>query len=119
MITIPEWVNECVVPANSVRDFILRYGKPDRYKGRGKDYFEYCIESNEKDVEKYGYTLLSPHDSITGECVCFVPTVFDKCFDTMDDAVKFLHGHSYRSLYWDYVRDDGSDPYYIVHYTKI
>ena len=81
MFTIPAWVNECVVPANNVRDFILKYGKPDRYMGRGEDYFEYCVASHEEDVEKYGYTLLSPHDSITGECVCFVSMIFDKCFD--------------------------------------
>ena len=88
MITIPAWVHKYVVYADSVRDFLLRYGKPDRYMGRGEDYFEYCVASHEKDVERFGYDFLSHHDSITGECVCFVPTILDKCFDTLDDAVK-------------------------------
>ena len=117
MITIPAWVNECVVPANNVRDFLLRYGKPDRYMGRGEDYFEYCVASHEEDVEKYGYTLLSRHDNVTGDVVCYVPLSLTRCFDTLEEAEKILQP-DYKLLYWDYVCDDGSDPYYIVYYMK-
>lgn len=59
------------VEANSIEDFLKRYTKHNRHEGRGKEYVECRIKSHEEDLEKYGFTFITHHDSITGECVSF------------------------------------------------
>lgn len=59
------------VKADSVADFIDRYGKRDRYAGRGEDYLNTVIASHTSDLAQYGYTIISHHDSVTGEIVSF------------------------------------------------
>lgn len=59
------------VPAASVRDFLLRYYRPERFT-------ELCTigvrtKSHEEDVQCDGYTFISHHDSVTGRIVAFFP----------------------------------------------
>lgn len=62
-----------ITDCKTVEEFCRRYYKPDRFIGRGKDYAAACIYSHKEDCDKYGYTLLSRHDNITGEVIKFIP----------------------------------------------
>lgn len=60
-----------VKDVKTIEDFLKKYGKYDRYEGRGKDYIKCSIESHKKDLKKYGYTIISHHDGVTGQVVSF------------------------------------------------
>lgn len=62
------------VEASSVEDFIQRYYKKDRlfddvYPG----YTDTIIENRLVDVVKYGYCIISRHESVTGQVVAYFP----------------------------------------------
>ena len=59
------------VEASSLEDFLQKYTKRARHEGRGQEYVEVRIQSHSKDLEKYGYTIISHHDSVTGEVVSY------------------------------------------------
>ncbi len=64
------------VCADSLDDFLDRLYKHDRYKGRdgkvwGEDYSQCIKDSCEAGLERYGYCLISRHDSRTGDVVAF------------------------------------------------
>lgn len=59
------------VTAASVADFLDRYYRPDRYTGRGEEYAAVVLASHEKDFARDGYTIISHHDSVTGQVVAF------------------------------------------------
>lgn len=59
------------VEANSIEDFLQRYTKPSRNQQRSEDYQEARVKSHSEDLEKYGYTFITHHDSITGKCVSY------------------------------------------------
>lgn len=59
------------VSAASVEEFRQRYTKPDRYARRGPEYVAVILQSAHEALEKYGYTIISRHDSITGEVVAY------------------------------------------------
>jgi hypothetical protein len=59
------------VDAENVEDFLERYTKRDRHLVRGKEYVQARIESHEKDLEKYGFTFITSHDSVTGDIVAY------------------------------------------------
>jgi hypothetical protein len=59
------------VEASSIEDFLQRYTKPSRNEQRPTDYQEARIKSHTEDLKKYGYTIITHHDSITGECVSY------------------------------------------------
>lgn len=61
------------VPSSSVEDFRQRYTKPDRYSQRGPEYVAAVLQSAREDLEKYGFSIISSHDSITGEVVAYYP----------------------------------------------
>ena len=62
------------VQADSVEDFINKYGKPKQYEERGAEYMKCCIASHEEHLKKYSYDFITHHDSKTGETVSFYPT---------------------------------------------
>ena len=65
-----------VSDVHTVSEFIDRYYKPERIQNMLRDYPDYrelLIASYEKDVRDDGYTIISHHDSRTGECVSFYP----------------------------------------------
>lgn len=59
------------VSAASAEEFRQRYTKPDRYARRGPEYVVVVLQSAHEALEKYGYTIISRHDSITGEVVAY------------------------------------------------
>lgn len=69
------WKDKAVTDCRSVKDFLNRYYKPDRYTGRGEEYAAALLASYEKDVEDCGYTIISHHDSVTGGVVAYFKEV--------------------------------------------
>lgn len=61
------------VSASSIEDFRQRYTKPDRYAQRGPEYVAAVLQSARDDLDKYGFSIISSHDSITGEVVAYYP----------------------------------------------
>lgn len=61
------------VSANSLEDFLEKYTKHDRHAGRGEDYVFIRIKSHQEDIDKYGFTFITHHDSKTGETVSYYP----------------------------------------------
>lgn len=61
----------CQVSAASVDDFRQRYTRPERYAQRGPEYVSAVLESARADMARDGFTIISRHDSITGEVVAF------------------------------------------------
>jgi hypothetical protein len=61
----------CRVQAASVADFLDRYYKHDRYRGRGADYAAAVLASHQRDFERDGYDIISRHESVTGEVVAY------------------------------------------------
>lgn len=59
------------VEAVSLENFLEQYTKRDRHSARGKEYAQTRIESHQKDLEKYGFTFITHHDSVTGEIVAY------------------------------------------------
>jgi hypothetical protein len=59
------------VKANSLEEFLKKYTKHDRHEGRGQEYVKARIQSHKEDLEKFGYTLITHHDSITGQTVSY------------------------------------------------
>ena len=55
----------------NVDEILNKYGKYDRYMGRGKEYFNACVTSHQEDLDKYGYDIITKHDSNTGKVVSF------------------------------------------------
>jgi len=70
-MNMKEKFKEYQMPAESVEDFLDRYYKPDRFRGRGDDYAQTLIESHQSDLEQNGYDIISHHDSITGRIVAY------------------------------------------------
>ena len=60
-----------VFDVGSIKGFCAKYYKHDRYMGRGKEYVNAVIESHKEYIEEFGYTIISHHDSITGQVVSF------------------------------------------------
>jgi hypothetical protein len=77
-LTVPVWeyaaghlFADCAVEAASVADFLDRYYKPERYRGRGPEYAATLLASHEADFARGGFDLISHHDSVTGLTVAF------------------------------------------------
>ncbi len=65
---------ECrVTDVKSVSEFLDRYYKHDRYRGRGADYAAALLKSYESDIAQDGYAFISQWDSVTGRVVSFWP----------------------------------------------
>ena len=68
---LKEKFRDAEVPAKSVADFLDRYYKPDRYRGRGEEYAKILLESYEKEFREKGYTCISRHDNVTGRFIAY------------------------------------------------
>jgi len=62
-----------VVNCDTTEEFLDRYYKPDRFRGRGEEYAQVLIDSHEQDFIKDGYDLISYHDSVLGVTVWRYP----------------------------------------------
>lgn len=70
-MNIYEKMKKYQVQAESVEDFRQRYTKPERYQKRGTDYVPAVVQSAYEDMERYGFTIISHHDSVTGDVVAY------------------------------------------------
>lgn len=61
------------VQANSLEEFLEKHTKHDRHAGRGAEYVAVRIKSHQEDVDKYGFTFITHHDSKSGETVAYYP----------------------------------------------
>jgi len=71
MIDLYEKFKKYAVPAASIEDFRRRYTKPDHYAQRGPEYVAAVLQSSREELERDGFTIISSHDSITGEIVSY------------------------------------------------
>jgi hypothetical protein len=62
---------DCRVEAASVVDFLDRYYKPARFRGRGDDYAAGLIRSYQAELDESGFCFISHHDSVTGRIVAY------------------------------------------------
>lgn len=67
------WLVDCYVPAESVEDYLNRYYKNERYKGRGKEYADMLLKGYKEGLEEDGCVRTSKHESVTGEYICWWP----------------------------------------------
>ena len=51
----------------TLTEWITRTYKPERLSGRGADYELVVVKSHQEDLEKYGNTVISRHESVTGK----------------------------------------------------
>jgi hypothetical protein len=71
---IPKWViREAVTDCKDVYEFAHKYRKPDRFTGRGEENQQAIMKSHLADIERFGYTMISHHDNITGRIVAYIP----------------------------------------------
>lgn len=54
-----------------VEDFRRRYTKPDRFAQRGPEYQAAVLQAARDDLAQFGYTIISRHDSVTGEVLAY------------------------------------------------
>ncbi len=62
-----------VADVSTAEAFVRRYYREDRAAGRGFDVLARLIASAERDIEQYGQTIISRHDSVTRQAVWFIP----------------------------------------------
>lgn len=77
MKAIDLFQNYIVKDCSSLDEFLEKYRRHDRYKGRnGKDwgynYSDLIFKSHFDELEKEGITTISPYESNTGKTVAFV-----------------------------------------------
>lgn len=68
-----EHMKKYAVPAKDPVDFLERYTRAGCGIERGKDYQKSRIESAYEDLENFGYCMLPPYSSKTGEIVTWYP----------------------------------------------
>ncbi len=81
MSSLYEHFKKYTVEAISVEDFCERYYKPRAYHDRtgpnwdydGQNYKDVVINSHKENINEYGYTYITHHDSITGQTVAYYP----------------------------------------------
>jgi hypothetical protein len=71
MMKANELFKKYEVKANSIEEFLENYTRREKHSGRGKEYVECRIKSHKDDLEKYGYTIITRHDSVTGDTVSY------------------------------------------------
>lgn len=68
-----ELMKKYAVPATDPIDFLVHYTRSGYGIERGADYQASRIESAFEDLEKFGYCMLPPSSSKTGETVTWYP----------------------------------------------
>lgn len=70
------WQKYRVTDVATVEEFVRRYYKADRITHMLRDYpdyFDILVQSRNKDIAEDGVTIISHHDSVTGQVVSFYP----------------------------------------------
>ena len=60
-----------IVEAESVKDYLEKYYKRDRYTGRGEEYANILLKSYEAEFKQLGFVCTSHHDNVTGEMIAW------------------------------------------------
>lgn len=68
-----EHMKKYAVPAKDPVDFLNRYTRAGYGIERGEEYQKSRIESEYEDLEKFGYCMIPPSSSKTGEIVTWYP----------------------------------------------
>ena len=68
MVDIYQKMKKYRVQAASVEDFMQRYAK---HQQRGSEYVSVVLDRMHQDMKKYGYTIISMHESVTGDVVAY------------------------------------------------
>lgn len=64
---LPKHLKKCKqVHAESVGDYLNRYYKPDRYRGRGEKYEKELLKSYKEELKEKGYVITSHYDNVLG-----------------------------------------------------
>lgn len=71
MTTLEIFKENIVSDVTSLNEFLDKYYKHDRFRGRGKEYENAIIESCKKELQEDGIVIISKHESITGTVVAF------------------------------------------------
>ncbi|MBU8901709.1 MAG: hypothetical protein KOO69_03130 [Victivallales bacterium] len=66
-----DFFKDCAVSAESVQNFLDRYYKHDRYKGRGEEYSAHLLASYEREFAERGFCTISLHDNVIGKHISF------------------------------------------------
>jgi hypothetical protein len=77
-----------VTDVSTVKEFLDKYYRRDRYTGWGEEYAACLLAHHEDDFVKYGYDCISHYDSRTGEVVA----IFDEQVISLADALDFSIG---------------------------
>ena len=72
-MTTEEMLRSRAVKVESIEDFLNKYYKFERYRGRGPEYADVLLTSYKKRVKEDGCCFISRHDSTTGEIVSYYP----------------------------------------------
>ena len=65
------FMSDKVTDVKTVEEFLDRYYKPDRYKGRGEEYAKTVLKHQEVNFRKDGVAWISQFGSVTGHIVSF------------------------------------------------
>lgn len=72
-MSLKESFKKYEVKANNLEEFCSNFYKKKSYSDRGSEYMIACLEGHIEHLERYGYTFITSHDSITGEIVSYYP----------------------------------------------
>lgn len=61
------------VVATSLDDFLERFYKHERYRGRGEDYAAAVRAQCEEELHREGFTFITRHSSVTGKTAAYYP----------------------------------------------
>lgn len=68
-----EHMKQYQVQASTLEEFLEAYTKRHQHSGRGAEYVKTRIQSHQADINKYGYTFITHHDSNTGTIASWYP----------------------------------------------
>lgn len=60
-----------IVRAKSVEEYLDKYYKQNRYKGRGEEYAKVLLNSYKSEYKERGYVCTSHHDNVTGKLIAW------------------------------------------------
>lgn len=69
---VPDWVKEIAVECNNIKEFAYTYRKAERFLQLGREYVSQIMGRHLIELADYGYTLISKHESTTGNCIAYV-----------------------------------------------
>ena len=93
-----------VKDVKTVDEFLDKYYKPDRYRGRGAEYAAVLLKSHTNDFNQHGYDIISHHDCVTG-CVVALYEDLGTCDECGVNEAEFI----LYPIATDDSRDNGSD----------